>query len=404
VTIEGTPRTEIRDTAGFVLEVRDLGSDDDAPGAAGREIRAEAMAPIALDQPPLLRARLLRMSAREHLLLVSLHHIIADGVSLNVLMRDLDHAYTAFATGSGPTLPPLPIQYKDFAAWQRRESANAAMQADRAYWLGKLGGDLPVLSLPTDRPRQAVQQFGGAQIVLRLGLEETARCQAVCQRHGTTLFMLLVAALQLVLHEASGDEEILLGTPVAGRHRPELHDQIGYYLNNVVLRGTVRRGDSFPALLAAARSSVSEALAHQDYPFDLLLEELAVPLTPGRSALFDVQINLMPGETPELRLGGLDVGGFVTNSGTTLFDLNFMFGQTPQGLTMELAYSTALFDASTVAELGNRMLLLLTEIGRNADRPVRWLCECIRRSGGQGGGKAERDAFLAASLDLDEEF
>ena len=214
---------------------------------------------------------------------------------------------------------------------------------------------------------------------------------------GATLFAGLVGALQLVLHEASGDEETLLGAPAAGRERPELQEQVGFH-PNVTLRGTVRRAETFATLLDRARVTVTEALANQNYPFDLLVDELAPAREFGRSPIFDVQINLMPGETPPMRLGELGVGGFVGNSGTTIFDLNFMFSEGQRGLMLEVGYSTALFDPATVASLGDRVLRLARwpTVAADPEQTVRSLCRRIT----DRADASEREAFLAASLDL----
>ena len=257
-----------------------------------------------------------------------------------------------------------------------------------------------MLALPTDRPRPSLQQFSGGQVVLRLPPPAQAALSQRCREEGVTLFMLLVAALKVLLHQATGQADILIGSPVAGREQGELSGQIGYYLNNVVLRDTIRRSEPFTALLQRVRSTVTEAIAHQAYPFDLLIEELVVMPAPGHSPLFDVQLNLMPSEVPALQLGDLAVAGSVTNSQTAIFDLNFMFSDGALGLAVEISYSTALFDAATIQQLGDRLLRLLTAIGQQPEATVRMLCALLE----EGASAAERAEFLATSLNLDEEF
>jgi len=400
ITKGGEPRQQVRSGQPFHLPVLDLRGESDAATAAGREIHAEALAPFPLDQPPLLRARLLHVAEHEYVLLVSLHHIIADGLSLNVLIRELHVSYAALCANIAPDLPPLTIQYKDFAVWQQQQLTGKAMLAHRSYWLEKLGGELPVFALPTDRPRPPLQQFSGGQVLLRLPVPAQEAVHQRCQEQGVTLFMLLVAALKVLLHQTTGQADILIGSPVAGREQVELEGQIGYYLNNVVLRDTIRRSEPFTALLQRVRNTVTEAIAHQAYPFDLLIEELAVTPAPGHSPLFDVQLNLIPSEVPSLQLGNLAVAGSVTNSQTTIFDLNFMFSDGSLGLAMEIGYSTVLFDAATIEQLGDRMLRLLTAIGEQPEATVRLLCALLE----ERASAAEKAEFLAAALNLDEEF
>ena len=400
MTTGGEPRQQVRPPQSFRLPLLDLCNENDPAGAAEREIRAEALAPFHLDRPPLLRARLLRLAEDEHVLLISLHHIIADGLTLNVLMRELHTCYAALCAGRSPELAPLAIQYKDYAVWQQQELGGEAMRTHRAYWLEKLGGELPTLALPIDRPRPPLQEFSGGQVIRWVPPPLREALHRRCQKQGVTLFMLLVTAVKVLLHQITGQADILIGCPVAGRELAELEGQVGFYLNTVVLRDTIRRNEAFTALLQRVRHTFTEAIAHQDYPFDLLVEELAVAPSPGHSPLFDVQINLMPSDTPPPQLGDLAVAGSVTNSQTTLFDLNFMFSESPLGLAIEIGYSTALFDASTIERLGDRLLQLLTAINEQPESTVRSLCQLLEENPGTVG----RAEFLASTLNLDEEF
>ena len=397
---DGEPRQRVLSIPEFELPLRDLSREANPETEVGIECSAEALTPFSLERPPLLHARILRLSEYDHVLLVSMHHVIADGLSLQILTRELHASYEALSSGRVPSLPPLPLQYKDFAVWQHRQLADGHARAQRAYWLDKLAGELPMLNLPTDRARTGFQKFEGGQIVRRLGKSETDALHACCQKRGVTLFTLLVAALKVLLHQATGQDDIIIGTPVAGREQPELEGQIGYYLNNVVLRDTVRRGETFAGLLGRVRDTVAGALAHQSYPFDLLIEELAIETQPGRSPLFDVQINLMPGEAAPLLLGNLAAEGSVVNSRTTLFDLNFMFADGPRGLALEISYGSSLFDPETVGALGERLMRLLGVVASQPDLTVRDLCDLLN----ERMGAAERGEFLAASLELDEEF
>jgi hypothetical protein len=396
----GEPRAEIRPAAEFALPIFELADEIDAEAAASREIAAEAHEPVALDNPPLLRARLLRLATDRHILLLTVHHIVADGLSLNVLMRELNQAYVAYCADRTPMSPKLRVQAKDIATWEQSRLAGDELRDDREYWHEKLAGELPVLDLPTDRPRPSERQFDGGVVIMQLREGSGAALRCCCREQGVSMFMMLVAAIEVVLHQLTGAEEILIGTPVAGRNSAELEGQIGHYLNTVVLRGTVRRSDRFTALLERVRATVTEALAHQAYPFDLLVEELAIRTLPGRQPLFDVQINLMPAETPAVRLGNLEAKGLATDNGTTIYDLNFMFADGPDALTLEIGYAAALFEAAAVTSWGEAILKALAAIGEDPGRTVRSLCELIE--GGDSAG--ERAGFLATALHLDDEF
>jgi acyl transferase domain-containing protein len=400
VAIVGEPRAEVRPAAEFALPIIELEREPDPQAAAQREIAAEAREPLALDDPPLLRARLLRLAPERHILLLTVHHIVADGLSLNVLMRELDEAYAANAAGRMPLLPQLTVQAKDIAVWEQSRLAAGALRGDREYWLEQLAGELPALNLPTDRPRPPERQFAGGVIVKQLRGDRAAALRRSCREQGVSLFTALVAAVMVLLHQLTGEEEILVGTPVAGRDDAELEGQIGHYLNTVVLRGTVRRSERFTALLERVRGTVAEALSHQSYPFDLLVEELAIRPSPGHQPLFDVQVNLMPASTPGVRLGDLGAEGFATDNGTTIFDLNLMFSDAPDALTLEIGYAATLFAAETVSSWGEAVLAVLAAIAEEPGRSVRSLCGLI------AGGDTDREkaGFLAAALQLDDGF
>lgn len=400
VVIDGEPRAEIRPAAEFALPIIDLEREPDREAEVQREIAAEAREPLALIDPPLLRARLLRLAPDRHVLLLTVHHIVADGLSLNVLMRELDEAYAANAAGRMPLLPELALQAKDIAVWEQSRLVAGALRGDREYWLEQLAGELPVPELPTDRPRPPERQFAGGVVVKQLRGGSAFALRRSCREQGASLFTALVAAVMVLLHQLTGEEEILVGTPVAGRGDAELEGQIGHYLNTVVLRGTVRRSERFTALLERVRGIIAEALSHQSYPFDLLVEELAIRPSPGHQPLFDVQVNLMPASTPRVRLGDLEAEGFATDNGTTIFDLNFMFSDGPGALTLEIGYATALFEAQTVSSWGEAVLAVLAAIGEEPGCSVRSLCGLIA----DDDTASEKAGFLAAALQLDDEF
>jgi len=406
VTREGAPRQIVRSGLPFMLPVRDLSGAGDPVEAAREAAKAEARRPFDLAQPPLLRAELLRLSDEDHVLLVSLHHIVCDGLSLNVLMRELHRSYSALRDKAAPTLPPLMLQYRDFAVWQNRQIDSPAMAHHRAYWLDKLQGEIPALGLGNSRSTGRNRGFDGGQVFVTLARTDRQLLEDLCREQQVTLFMVLTAVFKILLHQASGQEDVVIGTPVAGREVAELDGQIGLYLNNLVLRDRITRRESFKDLLRRVRTTVTDAFAHQSYPYDRLVEDLSSPGTERRTPLFDVMLNLMPSQDLNLRLGDLKLESFMAENDTTLFDLNVMVNNAPSGLTMEFAYNTDRHEAAAVQRLADGYLTLLRSLAADPEQSVRALCARLGRQSGEAASEAatEKAAFLSGALNLDEVF
>ena len=398
---EGMPRQEIRDGLPFMLPVRDISKAEDPVAEARAAARTEARRPFDLTQPPLLRAELLSLSADDHVLLISLHHIVCDGLSLNVLMRELHEAYSAFRDGSAPAHPPLKLQYRDFAVWQTSGVESAAMASHRAYWLDRLQGERPSLGLARDYTKGQEHGFSGGQIFVTLERAERDLLLDLCRDQKITLFTLLTAAFKVLLHQASGQDDIIVGTPVAGREQAELEGQIGLYLNNLVLRDHITRRESFKDLLRRVRTTVTEAFAHQSYPFDRLVEDLAVP-GEKQTPLFEIMLNLMPSQDLDLRLGDLTLEGFLLENESALFDLNVMMNDASTGLAMEFAYNCERYEEAQIRALAENYLILLRSVAANPEQNVRALCARLGRE--TGGSETEKADFLSSALNLDEVF
>ena len=405
-TREGEPRQIVRSGLPFMLPVRDLSSAEDPVAAAREAARAEARRPFDLTQPPLLRAELLRLSDEDHVLLVSLHHIVCDGLSLNVLMRELHRSYSALRDKAAPALPPLTLQYRDFAVWQNKQVDSPAMAPHRAYWLDKLQGETPALNLGNSHSTGRKHGFDGGQVFVTLTRTDRQLLEDLCREQQVTLFMVLTAAFKILLHQASGQEDIVIGTPVAGREVAELGGQIGLYLNNLVLRDRISRRESFKDLLRRVRTTVTDAFAHQSYPYDRLVEDLTSPGSGPRAPLFDVMLNLMPSQDLELRLGDLKLESFIAENDTTLFDLNVMVNDAASGLAMEFSYNTDRHDAAAVQKLADGYLTLLRSLAADPEQSVRALCARLGRQSGEAASEAatEKAAFLSSALNLDEVF
>jgi amino acid adenylation domain-containing protein len=327
--------------------------------------RDEGEVPFDLSRGPLFRFRLVKLEEEEHLLLLTMHHIIADGWSLGVLGRELSALYQAFSMDQSSPLEELTIQYADFAVWQRQWLQGETLEKQLAYWREKLGGELPVLDLLTDRPRPPVQTYRGSAEERILSAEVTERLKQVSTENGATLFMTLLAAFNVVLWRYTRQQDILIGSPIANRNRTEIEGIIGFFVNTLVLRSTVNPEMSFREFLAQVRETTLGAYGHQDVPFERLVEELQPERTLNRPPLFQVMLTLQTWE--EMHLDGLEMTSMNTKREVTKFDLSLFLSETEIGLYSWGAYNTDLFDGSTIARLLKHFHTLLEEIAANPD-------------------------------------
>ncbi|MBD2103128.1 non-ribosomal peptide synthetase [Leptolyngbya sp. FACHB-261] len=331
---------------------------------------ADAQRPFDLVQGPLFRAALLQLKATEHVLLLNMHHIVSDGWSFGVLIRELATLYPAFADQQASPLPELPLQYADFACWQRQWLHGEVLDNQLAYWRQQLD-NLPALNLPADRPRPAVQSYQGATQAIELSQSLTIALEALSQKAGVTLFMTLLAAFQILLYRYTQQSDVAVGCPIANRNRSEIEGLIGFFVNSLVLRVDLAGNPSFEALLERVREVALGAYAHQDLPFEKLVEELQPERDLSRNPLFQVVFALQNAPMQALKLPGLTLSPIQPQTDTTRFDLelhlwersegfNGLWGEDWQGLRGMLVYSTDLFDASTITRLiGHFQTLLL---------------------------------------------
>jgi amino acid adenylation domain-containing protein len=351
VAIQGQPVQVIAPAGPFPLALIDLMAlQEQARGSAVQHLAArEARRPFDLARGPLLRVTLLRTGAHEHILLLTLHHMIADGWSLGVLLRELGTLYPAFLAGQPSPLPDLPIQYGDVACWQRQQDLE--LQRQLACWQQILAHAPAQLDLPTDRPRPAVQRFYGARQTFTLPAALTADLQALSRREGVTLFMLLLAAFQVLLFRCSGQEDLLIGTPIANRTHAELEELIGLFANTLVLRTSLAGNPRFCDLLQRTRATALQAYDLQDLPFEHLVDALELERDLSRNPLFQVMFVLqnVPLQTPGLP--GLTFDLLPVEDQATRFDLWLSLLEGPHSLGGSIEYSTDLFEAATISRL-----------------------------------------------------
>jgi amino acid adenylation domain-containing protein len=370
--VGGRPVQRVAAALRVPLEVHDLRELPEREERAQRLAAAQAQLPFELAAGPLVRAALIRLGAADELLVLALHHIVCDGWSTSaVLLKELSELYSAYELGIEPRLPELPIQYADFAAWQRRWLAGEMLERQLGYWRDRLA-DLPVLDLPTDRPRPAVPTFRGAEEEVAMPAWLTDALRALGRREGCTLFMVLLAAFQVLLARYSGQDDIVVGAPVAGRTRPETEGLVGFFVNTLVLRGDLSADPSFRALLARTREAALGAYAHQDVPFELLVEALQPDRDLSRNPLFQVGFALQNAPSGNGAAPGATGGpaALSPDRGSAIFDLALHLSEVRDGLAGRIEYSTDLFDAATVGRLARHVVTLLEAIAEDADRSL----------------------------------
>ena len=329
----------------------------------------ECTQPFDLRHGPLLRTRLARLAADDHVLALAMHHIITDGWSTGVISRELSALYAAALRGAEASLPPLPVQYADFAVWQRELLASGALDGQLDYWRHQLAGVAP-LDLPTDRSRPAVQTKNGAVQWFTVPDDVTQRLREVGQRRDGTLFMTLAAACQVLFHRWSGQDDIAVGTVSSGRDHADVQDLVGMFVNTLVLRSQVDGQRTFTDFLAGVRDTVLQAFANQDVPFEKVVDAVQPDRDTSRSPLFQVMVVLQNLRQDPLRLPGLQVAEMAPPETAAAVDISIDFIEREGGLAGAITYNTDLFDAGTVARMAGQLGLLLSGIAADPDRPV----------------------------------
>jgi alpha-ketoglutarate-dependent taurine dioxygenase len=364
VTVNGQPAQLIAPAQPVDLPVTDLSGlpETRREVEVTRMAAEEARRPFDLARGPLIRLRLLKLGDEEHIALMTMHHIISDGWSIGILIREFAALYEAFTAGRPSPLPGLPIQYSDFAVWQQEWLQGEALKTQLAYWKRQLAG-LPILELPTDRPRPPVQTFRGAWQSLFLSAEQAESLKALSRREGVTLFMTLLATFKTLLRYYTNQDDIVVGSDIANRNRRETEDLIGFFVNQLVLRTDLSGDPTFRELLGRVRKMSLEAFGRQDTPFGKLVEELQPQRDPSRNPLFQVMFIVQNAPMPELKLPGLTLTPLDIKGETSVFDLTLSFVEVEQGqLRVLCRYNTDLFEPATIRRMLERLEALLERI------------------------------------------
>ncbi len=368
---QGQPHQRVMPPAPVLIPSVDLGHvpAEERQAEVRRRATEEAGRPFDLSSELPLRLSLLRLDAREHVLLLTLHHIACDGWSLGVLIRELAALYRAFCTGEPSPLPEPELQYGDFARWQQQHASSGAQQPHLAWWREHLAGAPALLELPTDRPRPAAQRFHGATHHFTVPAELTTRLKQRGREVEATLFMTLLTAFGVLLSRSSRQEDLVIGAPIANR-APQTEPLIGLFANTLPLRLQVDGARPFSELLMRVRQDTLSAYAHQTLPFEQLVEALQPARDPSYSPLFQVLFTLQNTPSEVLSLSGLTLERLEFESGTTQFDLSLSMAETAQGLASELTYDTDLFDAATIERMAGHFLRLLAAIAEDPTQRV----------------------------------
>jgi amino acid adenylation domain-containing protein len=370
--VDGEPVQVIAPSVNLSLPIVDLSDqpETEREEEARRLAHEEARHPFDLSTGPLFRATLIRLAHDDHILVLTMHHIVSDGWSMGVFHRELSVLYRAFTNGEPSPLADLPIQYADYAVWQREWLQGEVLDRQLSYWEKQLEGVPAVLNLPTDHPRSAVQTYRGNRQSIEVTRELTQALKALSRKEGVTLFMTLLAAFQTLLYRYTGQEDIVVGSPIANRNRTEIEGLIGFVVNTLVLRSNFSGNPRFTELLGRVREMALGAYAHQDLPFEKLVEELQPERSVSHSPLFQVMFVLQNTPSATLELQGLTVKLVPVGGEAAKFDLTLSIHEVPEGLEGSLQYNIDLFDAATIKRMFDHFQTLLESIVADPEQQI----------------------------------
>ena len=383
VSVEGQPSQIIAPSLTLILPVINLQNlpEIEREVEAQRLIARLLQRPFNLAEDPLLHMTLLQLSQTKYVVLLTMHHIVCDGWSMGIFFQELAALYEAFCNGkpslrdaTRTPLPKLPFQYSDFAIWQHQWLQGEVLAGQLRYWRQQLDSHPPVLNLPTDYPRPAVQSFHGATQYFYLPIDVMKALKALSCQEKVTLFMTLLAAFLTLLHRYSGQDDILVGSPIANRNQPETERLIGFFVNTLVLQIYLGGNPSFRELLGRVREVTLGAYAHQDLPFEKLVEELQPERNLSYHPLFQVMFALQNAPSQDIKLSSLSLSFLKLENQTAKFDLSLSMQETSSGLRGEFEYNTDLFEAATISRMIEHFQNLLQSIIANPEQHLSSLC------------------------------
>jgi tyrocidine synthetase-3 len=320
--------------------------------------------PFDLTRAPLLRVGLIKIHDDHHLLMLDLHHIISDGVSIGIFFREFMALY------GREELPPSKLQYRDYSQWQNSPAEQTVLRQQETYWLEEFQGEPPVLELPLDYNRPEIQGFAGSEIEFQLGREESAALKALAREQDVTLYMILLALFYVLLARLSGQEDIIIGTPIEGRPHPDLQKIMGFFVNTLALRGYPGTAKTFNSFLAEVKERVLKAFAHQKYQFEDLVDKVAVNRDMSRNPLFCVVFNFLNIDVPDVRIPGLKLSQYNRENKTAKFDLTLKGVDAGNHLLFLFEYNTELFKAETIRRFIDHLKMIINQVIQNPDLEI----------------------------------
>lgn len=367
---DGEPRQKILDSRSFNISIIDIRECSNTQEEILRYSEKDIQTVFNLEKGPLFRFTVLRISDKKYLILFNMHHIISDGWSLNILIRDFLLSYNCFTNGRVPELEPLRIQYKDYSSWQNSSIESSDLLNQKKYWLNKLAGEIPVLNLPCDNIRPAFQTFNGTRYDFSLSNDVLIGMKDLCRDNGVSLFMMLNALLKTLFYRYTNQEDIIIGSPIAGRIHDDLKDQIGLYINTLALRDSINSEAKFTHFLKQVSTTCLEAFQNQDYPFDRLVEELNLKRDLSRSPLFDVMLVFQNDEKTEIEFEGLELTPHDVEDSISRFDIVFEFTETDTELFGSLEFNTDIYTVDRIKKLTEHFEVLVKSVLTSPDSKI----------------------------------
>jgi amino acid adenylation domain-containing protein len=370
--VDGQPVQTILPELKISIPIKDLThiSKEKQMENVGKIITEDNLKPYDLSKGPMLRILLLKLQEEEYVLCLNMHHIISDGWTLQVLMREVSILYSAFTGGKAAAIAQPPIQYGDYTVWQRAWVQGDTLKKQMDYWVSKLQGAKSVLELPADKQRPPVQGFKGARQYLELSPELTKELSELGQKKGVTIFMILLAAIKIIFYRYSGQSEIIVGTPIAGRNRTELEGLLGYFVNTLALRTELSGNPSFDEVLEKIRETTQEAYDHQELPFENIVEALQPERDLSRNPMYQVCFSYQNDAIPVIHMPGLELESLEVESGTSRFDIELQMWKLDDGIRGFFEYSADLFESSTIERLSEHFKCLLENIPQYHEKPI----------------------------------
>jgi amino acid adenylation domain-containing protein len=360
------------DQLNFNIVNRDLRTAEAAISKMEAEIDRLKIEPFNLRTGPLMKACLYRLKEDQYVFFFNMHHIISDGWSMEIFMREMILIYNALQSGKLPQLAALPIQYKDYASWQRQQLQGEGLQLHQNYWLNQFAGELPVLDLPEDKPRPEIMLYRGGEVRGHISASTAGKLQAIVRKESATLFMGLLAGVNAIFCKYTGAEDIIIGSPLAGREHADLENQIGFYINTLALRTRFKASDSFNQLLHTVKEVTLGAYDHQVYPFDQLIDDLKLSRNLSRTPLFNTMVILQNNEafSREMAFDSFTISSYETKTLTSKFDLTFIFTETGTGIDFILEYNADIYSAEQMEQLARHYKSLMEAMTSDADRGI----------------------------------